>query len=114
MKKGEKCCSIEMQVSGHEVADLLRQVGRGEVAVKLVDSCWTWKQVYAGNVEFAIAGYRIVIFNDCDELDYVDSVITPDDRTGDFEDWYLNGEEPVSLLTETEKQAVVVQLKAAI
>lgn len=114
MKKREKYCATETQVSGHEVADLLRRVGRGEVAVKLADFGWPWNRVYAGNVEFAIAGYRVVIFNDCDELDYVDSVITPDDRTGDFEDWYRNGEEPVSLLTEAEKQAVVLQLKAAL
>lgn len=102
------------QVRGQEIAHLLRQVGQGEIIAKLVDSRCTWEQVYAGNVAFEIAGYRVVIFNDCDELDYIDSVVTPDDRTGDFEAWYLNGEEPISLLTEAEKQAIVARLRVAV
>lgn len=114
MKNGEKCCPIETQVSGYEVADILRRVGQGEMTVKLVDPRCTWEWVYAGNVAFEIAGYRIVIFNDCDELDYIDSVVTPDDRTGDFEAWYINGEEPVSLLTEAERQAVVTRLRVTV
>lgn len=102
------------QVSGYEIAAVLRQVGRGEIAVKLVDSGWPWNRVYAGNVAFEIAGYRLVIFNDCDELDYIDSVVTPDDRVGDFEEWYINGEEPVSLLTEAEQQAIVARLRVVV
>lgn len=81
--------------------------------MKLIDPRCTWNWVYAGNVKFEIAGYRVVIFNDCDQLDYVDSVVTPDDRTGDFEDWYNQGEEPVSLLAEAECQAILARLRQA-
>lgn len=109
-----QCPASKHQVSGQEIADLLRQVGQGEMTVKLVDPRCTWERVYAGNVAFEIAGYRVVIFNDCDELDYIDSVVTPDDRIGDFEAWYVNGEEPVSLLTEAEKQAIVARLRVTV
>jgi hypothetical protein len=104
---------IKLQVRGQEIADLLRQVGRGEVAARLVEPGCSWEQVYVGNVEFDISGYRVVIFNDCDELDYVDSVVTPDDRVGDFEEWYYQGEEPVGLLTEAEQAAIVSKLRMA-
>jgi hypothetical protein len=104
---------IKLQVRGQEIADLLRQVGRGEVAARLVAPSCSWQQVYAGNVEFDINGYRVVIFNDCDELDYVDSVVTPDNRVGDFEEWYAQGEEPISLLTKVEQVAIASKLRAA-
>lgn len=35
-----------------------------------------WDDVYAGNVTATLAnGVRITIFNDCDELDYIDNVV---------------------------------------
>lgn len=103
----------QLQVRGEEIAELLRRLGRGEEIVRLVEPDFSWQRVYAGNVEFEIGGYRVVIFNDCDELDYVDSVVTPDRRIGDFEDWYRNGEEPIGLLTEAEQAAIVAQLRTA-
>ena len=55
----------------------------------------TWDECYAGNVEFAFAGWRFTIFNDCDSLDYTDSVTAPDGTTADFDQLYDVQGDPV-------------------
>jgi hypothetical protein len=80
-------------VKAEEVREILNKIGRGELVPKLKDPSRTWADAFAGDVEFLVDGWTIVIFNDCMDWDYVDSVITPDGRTGDFEDWCGNGEQ---------------------
>jgi len=44
------------------------------------------QDIYAGNVTYtATNGWRITIFNDCNEWDYVDKAITADGRSVDFD-----------------------------
>lgn len=100
-------------IAGHEIAALLRQVGQGTIDVQLANAKHHWDSGLATNVEFLIAGYRIVVFNDCDQLDYVDSAIAPDGRMGDFAVWFSQGEEPVTLLTREEQAAIQHRLKIA-
>ena len=56
-----------------------------------------WDDVFAGNVVFVIqpGDYYITIFNDCDSLDYVDSI-----RRGGkevrYDDWEKAGEQPLN------------------
>lgn len=52
----------------------------------------TWDEIWAGNVTFYSDGYWIVIFNDSDDLDYIDSVLAPDGRFGTFDIWYDNND----------------------
>jgi len=93
-----------------ELADLFRRVLRKEVGIKLADPAWSWDRAYCGNVEFIIhelAGpaaqpWRVVIFNDCAELDYVASATAPDGRAGEFDQWYDQGGDPIALLAEDE------------
>jgi hypothetical protein len=87
-------------VSGPELAELFRKAIRHEVKIAAIGN--SWKDVYAGDVRFRIGEYTVTIFNDCNELDYVDSAIAPDGREGDFDAWYNAGVEPVSLLTDVE------------
>lgn len=57
-----------------------------------------WDDVYAGNVSCHLTGKNVtvVIFNDCDELDYIDSVVRGG-KTLDYNDFpremtnYLRG-----------------------
>jgi hypothetical protein len=43
------------------------------------------QDVYAGNVHYrASNGWRLVVFNDANEYDYVDHVLTDDGRIADF------------------------------
>lgn len=102
------------KVSGEEVAELLRQAIRGEVAVKLAHAEWTWEGTYAGDVGFVVGDWRVTIFNDCDELDYIDSVTAPDGRTGDFDQWWDdNHSEPTCFLDASEQAALERLLEEA-
>ncbi|MGA2570579.1 MAG: hypothetical protein ABSF23_08680 [Terracidiphilus sp.] len=99
------------KVSGQEILDLFRKAIRGEV--KIVALGRSWNDVYAGDVRFRIGDYEVVIFNDCNELDYADSVTAPDGRAGDFDDWWDTDTEPVRLLTEPEYTALEHLLESA-
>lgn len=98
-------------VTGPELVELFRRAIRREV--KIVALGASWKDIYAGDVRFRIGGYTVVIFNDCNELDYVDSAIAPDGREGDFDAWSDANQEPVSLLTELEYQQLENLLERA-
>jgi hypothetical protein len=98
-------------LTGEEVADLFRRVILRELKIIAIGN--SWKQVYAGNVRVRIDGYEFVIFNDCDELDYVDSAAAPDGRRGDFDGWSESNSEPVSLLTKYERSRLEGFLESA-
>lgn len=39
----------------------------------------SWDETYAGDVAFVTpCGHTVVVFNDCDEWDYIDSIEAPD------------------------------------
>jgi hypothetical protein len=99
------------EVTGPELVELFRKAIRREV--KIVALGASWKHVYAGDVRFRIGDYTVTIFNDCNELDYVDSAVAPDGREGDFDAWYNTNAEPVSLLTELEYQQLENLLERA-
>ena len=45
------------------------------------------QDIYAGNVSYkASNGWRITIFNDCNEWDYVEQVVAADGRSLDFDE----------------------------
>ena len=98
-------------IPGEEIAELLRQAIRREVRIAAIAK--SWQDVYAGDVTLRIGAYEVVIFNDCDELDYVDSATAPDGRHGDFDLWWQTQTEPVSLLTEEERMQLEYRLETA-
>lgn len=101
-------------VSGEEAAELLRRIIVGETALHLEDASQTWANVgVAGNVSFLADGYRIVIFSDCAELDYVDHMVAPDGRRGDFDSWFAHDEQPLRLLNKLECYALEMKLEEA-
>ncbi len=70
-------------IEEQELLKFLMQVEAGSV---LLTPTIETQGVYAGNVEYiADNGWRIVIFNDADEWDYIDNVTAADGRTADFE-----------------------------
>lgn len=75
-------------VSSDEVLELLRKVGNGDVVPNLENPECNWKYVYAGNVHYLVDGWQVAVFNDCDDWDYIDSVVHPDGREGEYEDWF--------------------------
>lgn len=70
-----------------EVAQLLTDIVNGKAIPRLRDEDRSWDMVYAGEVEFDVDGWKLVVFNDCDSIDYVDSATSPDGRFGVFESW---------------------------
>lgn len=63
---------------------LLRLIESGDVPLVAVGA--TWREVHAGDATFRALGWTIVIFNDADDYDYIDSVVTPDGRKWTFDD----------------------------
>jgi len=96
------------RVTREEVAQILRGIAAGDVNVEVQGE--TWDETFAGDVAFNLSsGHHIVIFNDCDDFDYVDSVILADGRCGDFDDWkgdveHLNDSNPCDLITADEQR----------
>ncbi|HYD26939.1 DUF7693 family protein [Brevundimonas sp.] len=72
-------------VSREEAVAQVRAMATGDVTFTLERS---WADVFCGNVVARLAnGWTVEIFNDCDDLDYVDVVVAPDGRRSTFEDW---------------------------
>ena len=108
---------MEPGVQSEEVRLALRHIIKEEIQFFLVDSRNTWEDRYCGDIEFSVQGWRITFFNDCDELDYVDSVVAPDGRTGEFSEWSDQVEDgcnnPLDLLTREEHAKLEELLKKA-
>lgn len=75
------------KVGEEEARDVLLRAIAGSAAVRLLNPGQTWDQTYAGDVGFVIDGWEFWFFNDCDDLDYVDSVRSPDGRFAEYGDW---------------------------
>jgi len=109
--------SAPAAITPEEVAAVLRQVAHGEIPITLVEPAHAWTDIYAGDVAFTAGGWRIVIFNDCMQLDYVDSATAPDGRRADFEDWHPPGAPhlacPLRHLTGIELDALERHVEAA-
>lgn len=101
----------EGKIPGQEIAELFRRALRGEVKIFTVGASWT--DIYASNVEVRIDGYKLVIFNDCNQFDYVDHAIAPDGREGDFDDWFNSDTDPVQMLTDDEQTRLEALMEAA-
>lgn len=69
-----------------EAAGILYAVGMGFVKPKLIGD-QNWRDTYAGDVEYEVAGWKITIFNDCDSWDYISRVEAPDGRWGEYAEW---------------------------
>jgi len=68
-----------------ELLEFLKAVEAGTVSLQ-PEECIP-QDIYAGNVPYrASNGWRITIFNDCNEWDYVDHVTAADGRSLDFDD----------------------------
>ncbi|WP_080637246.1 DUF7693 family protein [Pseudomonas putida] len=92
-----------------EVCQVLREVvlGRREMT-KLGPQ--SWEQLYACHFEVDVEGWRITIYNDCDELDYCERCVSPDGLCWDFDPGVRA--DPIALLSTWEHQSLERMLKA--
>lgn len=91
------------KLKAEDVAAHLRKAIRGEITVSLGSNKTRWYDVYCGDVELLFGDWVVVIFNDCFELDYIDSVKSADGLIGEFDDWEIN---PISVLSLDECAAL--------
>ncbi|MDR8394990.1 hypothetical protein NE850_01455 [Paraburkholderia sp. USG1] len=100
---------MKANIEASEVAEVFRQALRGEIEVKLTGDR-SWKDIWCGDVEYMFGSWRVTIFNDVMDLDYVDSAIAPDGRTVEYDDWFdrdtFRGADPVDLLSAAEAPAL--------
>ncbi|MCG3646526.1 hypothetical protein L9T92_24795, partial [Pseudomonas putida] len=64
-------------LTARDVCQVLREAVFGRRTMTKIGS-QSWEQVYACHFEVDIEGWRITIYNDCDELDYCERCVSPD------------------------------------
>lgn len=75
---------MSLGVSCEEVMEVLCRASRGEIPLVALDGVWG----HFGEPRFNVGGWTIKVFNDCGDVDYVDSAISPDGRVGTCHDWW--------------------------
>jgi hypothetical protein len=69
-----------------ELLHFLKAIEDGMVLLQPEEPEFSPQYIYAGNVSYkASNGWRITIFNDCNEWDYVDKVMAADGRSLSFD-----------------------------
>jgi hypothetical protein len=65
-------------VTEQDIVAMCEAVDAGELSVTL-EGGETWDQAYSGDMSFLLGnGFRLVVFNDCGEWDYIESYVAPD------------------------------------
>jgi hypothetical protein len=78
-----RCLKPMPSITEKELLQFLQEVEEGTISLHPE---FHPQDIYAGNVTYtATNGWRITIFNDCNEWDYVDKAITADGRSVDFD-----------------------------
>jgi hypothetical protein len=90
------------------VVDLLRSISAGNTTLSLAPGERYWGEVNCGDVRFVADGWSLVLFNDCDDLDYVDSVVTPEGEAFGFDDLLIGISCPLDDLTGDESAALAI------
>jgi probable phosphoglycerate mutase len=98
-------------LSSREVCQVLREVVFERWTMTKVGS-QTWDEVYACHFIVDVEGWRITLYNDCDELDYCEECVSPDGRRWSFGIVDRMGTDPVALLSMWERQTLEWLLKA--
>ncbi len=83
------------------LVDLMRQIISGTVTADRLGL--SWRDVWSGNVAFTAAGWRVVMFLDCGELDYIDCAQGPDGQLFSFDSAYVH---PLDMLSRFELEAL--------
>ncbi len=96
-------------LTAREVFQVLREVVLGCRTMTKVGN-QSWEQLYACHFEVDVEGWRITIYNDCDELDYCERCVNPDGQRWEFDPG--DRTDPIALLSTWEHQTLERMLKA--
>jgi probable phosphoglycerate mutase len=97
-------------LTAREVCQVLREVIFERRTMTKVGA-QTWDEVYACHFIVDVEGWRITLYNDCDELDYCEECVSPDGRRWRFDPGDRFGTDPVALLSTWEHQTLERRLK---
>jgi len=98
------------ELSAREVSQVLREAIFGRCVMSKVGH-ESWDEVYAGHFHVSIKGWRISLYNDCDQLDYCEQGVSPDGQRWSFDSGDRFGTDPVALLSAWEHQTLERLLK---
>lgn len=70
----------------------------------------SWEQLYSCHLEVDVEGWRITIYNDCDDLDYCEGCVSPEGKHWGFDSG--DRTDPIALLSTWEHQTLERMLKA--
>lgn len=96
-------------LTAREVCQVLREVVLGRRRMTKPEA-QTWDEVYACHFEVDVEGWRITIYNYCDELDYCEQAVSPNGQQWDFDPGART--DPIALLSTWEHQSLERMLKA--
>jgi hypothetical protein len=96
-------------LTAREVCQVLREVVLGRRTMTKVGT-QSWEQVYACHFEVDVEGWRITIYNDCNELDYCERCVSPEGKCWGFDSG--DRTDPIALLSTWEHQSLERMLKA--
>ena len=97
-------------LSAREVCRVLRDVIFERHTMKKVGH-QSWDEIYAGHLLVNVDGWRLSIYNDCDDLDYCEECVSPVGRRWSFDSGDRYGTDPVALLSVWEHQTLERLLK---
>ncbi|WP_448118822.1 DUF7693 family protein [Pseudomonas serbica] len=90
-------------LSAREVCQVLTDVVLGK-RIMMRSTIQSWNEIYHGLMPVEIDGWQLILFNDCDTLDYCEYCRSPDGRVGTLELWQRDGADPVELLSARERE----------
>jgi hypothetical protein len=86
-----------------EVSQVLTDIALG-TRFMMRTSIQSWNEIYHGLMPVEIDGWLLILFNDCDALDYCEYCRSPDGRVGTLGLWQRDGADPIELLSEWERE----------
>jgi hypothetical protein len=98
------------ELSAREVSQVLREVIFGRSVMSKVGQ-QSWAHIYSGHFQVDVDGWRMSIYNDCDQLDYCEQCVSPDGRRWSFNSGDRFGTNPIALLSTWEHQTLEQLLK---
>ena len=107
---GSGSVSTAAELSAREVSQVLREVIFGRRVMSKVGQ-QPWAHIYAGHFQVDFDGWRMSIYNDCNQLDYCEQCVSPDGRRWSFDSGDRFGTDPVALLSTWEHQTLEQLLK---
>jgi hypothetical protein len=103
MARTQNNLNTTSHLTAHEVCQVLRDVVLGR-RIMMRSTTQSWNEIYHGLMPVEIDGWQLILFNDCDTLDYCEYCRSPDGRVGTLELWHREGADPVELLSARERE----------